>query len=70
VGFYERIIQWLRGRKSASTGAKAKNGGPAIEHITINKNGQTHTRVIGWTAYGKGHAPENGHKTTTIIDQP
>lgn len=68
MGIYQRIIQWLHGSKPSSTGAK--NGGPAVEYVTIDKNGHTHTHVIGRTAYGKGHAPENGHKPNTIIDQP
>lgn len=65
---YRRFVQSPHGRKRGSTGAK--NGGPAIGHVTIDKNGHTHTRVIGWTAHGKGHAPKEGHKPITIIDQP
>lgn len=65
MGIYRRIVQWLYGRKRRSTGVK--NGWPAIEYITIDKNGPTHTCVIGWTGYGKGHAPKDGHKPITIL---
>lgn len=68
MGIYHRITEWLHGRKH--TDASAKNGGPNIKHVTIDKRGGTHTFMFGYTAYGKGHSPKGGHKPITIIDLP
>lgn len=53
---------------SAVKEREEKGGGPAVEYTKINKDGSTHTYLIGKTAYGKGHTQAGRRKPVRIVE--
>lgn len=54
--------------RTASGGRRKDSRGPTGEHIRIREDGKKEVCQIGRTGYGKGHAPDAGHKPLRIID--
>lgn len=66
---FNRFIKRLFGGVKRPLPHMVGDAGKATHsNIKIDNEGHRHEVLFGQTAYGKGHAPANGHKTETVIE--
>lgn len=64
------VIQLRKKMTKTVEDIKAANTcGTAVINVHIGTDGNKQVTHVGYTAYGKGYAPKDGHKPLTIIKQ-
>jgi hypothetical protein len=63
----QTIREWARAKRPVEW-KRPGSGGFATSHIRIDRDGHQHEFLAGMTAYGRGHAPPQGHEPDTVIE--
>ena len=64
----EVVMEWAKGQRALPSASGTGQGGPTLSHIRLGRDGHAHEFIAGTTAYGKGCAPQGGHKPLTTIE--